>query len=307
MMSEAIVTDSIASAAPVNEGPLDLSSLLGGSRLFVLGGTGFLGKVFWTMLVDRYPEIGKVYLLVRSGKGLSSEERFWKDVATSDCLEPLRTRYPGAAYEAFLREKIVPVDGDVGRALCGVDDALIAELRGTIDAVVNVAGMVDFNPPLDDALHANAFGAQNLVALCRALGQSEIDGVPLLHTSTCYTAGRRKGPILETDPRENPFPRAGELSRDVWDADREVAECLDLIAQAKHRADDAFRQSEFEETAKKHLRARGEPTEGAALKAEFGKVRRKYISDQLIEVVSAGRGLGLVFRGRGHVRTRTRH
>ena len=207
MMSDAIET-------------LDLSALLGGSRLFVLGGTGFLGKVFWTMLVDRYPEIGKVYLLVRSGKGLSSEERFWKEVATSDCLEPLRTRYPGPAYEAFLRDKIVPVDGDVGRALCGIDDDLLAELRGTIDAVVNVAGMVDFNPPLDEALDANAFGSQNLVSLGRALGD-----VPLMHTSTCYVCGDREGAIAESAPMDFPFPRCEELGKDLWEPDREIREC----------------------------------------------------------------------------------
>src|SRR5205807_1011743 len=109
---------------------------------------------------------------------------------------------------------------------------LLGQLRGTIDAVVNVAGMVDFNPPLDEALAANAFGAQNLVALARALGD-----VPLMHTSTCYVAGRRKGPIFERDPREHPFPRAGEIPRDLWNPDREIAECLDLIAQARHRCD----------------------------------------------------------------------
>ena len=65
--------------------------------------------------------------------------------------------------------------------------ALFADL-GRIDAVVNVAGVVDFNPPLDEALDANAFGPTNLVNLARALGDA-----PLYHTSTCYTAGRRPG------------------------------------------------------------------------------------------------------------------
>ena len=51
----------------------------------------------------------------------------------------------------------------------------------------------------------------------------------------------------------------------------------------QRRADDAFRQSEFEEEAKKHLRARGEPTQGDALDRERTKVRRKFVSEALVD------------------------
>ncbi len=258
-------------------GPLDVSKMLDGARLLVLGGTGFVGKVFWVMLLARYPEVGKIHLLVRSGKGRTSEERFFREVATNECLAPLREQH-GEGFEAFLREKIVPIDGDVGKERCGVDPKLVEQLRGTVDAVVNVAGIVDFSPPLDEALHANAFGAQNLVALARALGD-----VPLMHTSTCYVAGRRAGPIHEVDPLAVPFPRFAELGADLWDPDREITDCLDLIAQAEHRCDDAFRQSEFAEQAKKNLLARGEPTSGLAFDAELAKVRRRFVSDRLVE------------------------
>jgi long-chain acyl-CoA synthetase len=260
---------------------LDVSSLLGGSRLLVLGGTGFLGKVLWSMMLDRYPEIGRLYLLVRSNESHTSEARFWSKIATSEALAPLRTRY-GDGFEAFLREKIVVLDGDVGEALCGIAPEIVSELRGTIDAIVNVAGVVDFNPPLDEALDANARGTRHVVELARALGAGDAP-VPLLHTSTCYTAGRRPGPIVERDPCDVPFPRSGELPRDSWDAEREIAECTEIVEQARKRADDAFRQSEFEEAAAHALRARGEPTTGRALDAERSKVRRKFVSEALVE------------------------
>ena len=272
---------------------LDVAHVFRGAHLVILGGTGFLGKVFWGMLLDRYPEVERVYLVVRSKAGATPAARFWNDIATSEALGPLR-RTHGERYKEFLREKIVPIDGDMGRPLCGLDDALVRELAGTIDAVINVAGVVDFNPPLDAAIGANAFGAQNLVALARALGTADTRDstgsagakarrAAIFHTSTCYVAGRRDGPIYEEDPREHPFPRSDELGADAWEPEREIAECLDLVEQAKHRADDAFRQSEFAEAARKSLASRGEPVEGPAYDDEFGRVKRRFVAERIIE------------------------
>jgi long-chain acyl-CoA synthetase len=264
-------TNGAGASAPIPT--LDVRAELDGARLVILGGTGFLGKIFWIMLLARYPNVGKIFLLVRKSAKQTSEDRFWRDVVTSEALEPLRKKY-GDGLAAFLREKIVPIDGDVGLPLCGID---IAPL-GKIDAILNVAGVVDFNPPLDEALDTNAFGAQNLVALARALGN-----VPLMHTSTCYTVGNRKGLILEEMPGEqHPFPRADELGRELWDPEREIADCLDLIAQAKSRCEDAFRQSEFLERATNNLRRRGEPTVGPPLDEELKAVKRKFVSERLV-------------------------
>jgi len=258
---------------------LDVGKLMTGVRLVVIGGTGFVGKVFWLMLLDRYPQVGKIYLLVRSTKELTSEERFWNVIVKNEAFKPLRDTY-GDGLEAFLRDRVIPIDGDVGQPLCGVSESVLKSIEGTIDVVVNVAGIVDFNPPLDEALDANAFGSQNLIALTRRIkGDRDIK---LMHTSTCYVAGRRKGPIDEVDPRTFPFPRASELGPELWDPNREIDECLDIIREAKHRADDAFRQSEFAEKARANLTKRGEPTYGDALESEVSRVKRKYLDTRLI-------------------------
>jgi long-chain acyl-CoA synthetase len=255
--------------------PLDITAQLEGARLLILGGTGFLGKIFWVLLLDRYPQIGKIFMLVRKSAKQSSVERFWSETATSEALDPLR-KVHGEGLRAFLESKIVPIDGDVGLPNCGID---VTNLKGTIDAVINVAGVVDFNPPLDEALDTNAFGAQNLVALAKALGNA-----PLMHTSTCYVVGNREGLILEETPGgRHAFPRADELGRELWDPEREIADCLDLVAQAKSRCEDGFRQSDFLERATKNLVRRGEPTTGAPLADELKSVKRRYVSDRLVE------------------------
>ena len=162
--------------------PLRPTELLRGAHLVVIGGTGFLGKVWVAMLLHDFPEVAHIHLVVRPKKGQTAEERFWSQIATSPTFDPLRERYAGAAFEAFLREKITPVAGDVVHRNLGLTDDVVASLRGRCAAVVNVAGVVDFSPPIDEALEVNAFGVQNLVGLARELG------APVLHTSTCFVA-----------------------------------------------------------------------------------------------------------------------
>ncbi len=265
-------------AAEGRPAPLDLAELLRGRKLVVIGGTGFLGKVWWAHLLSRYPQVGRLFLVVRPRAGQDPESRFWKKIATSDVLRPLRDQY-GPACDDFLREKVVPLAGDVVEPYCGVLPEVRDELRGEVHAVVNAAGVVDFDPPLDEALTVNAFGVQNLVNLARDLGE-----VPLMHTSTCFVAGCRTGNIEERDPREHPFPRAGELERAHWDPDREIAECLDVIQQARQRANDAFRQSFLLDQAKKNLKRRHEPTRGGVLETEFTRVKRSFVEARLAEM-----------------------
>jgi long-chain acyl-CoA synthetase len=288
--------------------PLLPSRVMEGRRFVVVGGTGFLGKVWVSMLLHRFPQIAHVYLLVRPKEDQTAEERFWSQIATTPVFDPLREKYPGPAYEAFLREKITPVAGDVVMPHLGLDAGLIEELKGKVDAVVNVAGVVDFNPPLDEALEVNAFGVNNLVSLAKTIGAS------VMHTSTCYVAGYRAGLIEEVDPRDVPFPRAqGEtwfgaacpkrtLDRSHWDPQREIDECLDLVKMARHRCEDAFRQSAFLDQAKHNLTERGEPTRGKALEDELAKVKRKFIESTLIE---AGRERAL-FWGWSNIYTYTK-
>src|SRR5690606_27272801 len=68
-----------------------------------------------------------------------------------------------------------------------------------------------------------------------------------------------------------------------WDPQREIDECLDLVRQARQRADDAFRQSALLDDAKANLERRGEPCRGTALEDEVKRVRRKFMEAQLIE------------------------
>lgn len=257
---------------------IDVAATLAGKDLIVIGATGFLGKVWLAMLLHRYPDVGRLYTVVRSRKGVSSEERWWSEIAPSPVFDPLREQHPNL--EALFKQKVIPIDGDVTRPLIGIDQQLISKLAAdkSITAIVNVSGVVDFNPPLDEALTVNAYGSRHLIDLSRALGE-----VPVLHTSTCYVVGCRDGVTEERNTLEFPFPRADELDVSHWSAEREIQECADLVESTRRRAEDAPRQSHLLDEAKRNLRERQEPLRGQALRDELDRVKRRFVRDRLIE------------------------
>src|SRR4051812_9379246 len=83
---------------PSQRPPLYPSRILAGKRLVVVGGTGFLGKVWVSMLLHRFPDLAHMYLLVRPKDDQSPEERFWAQIASSPVFDPLREKYPGPLF-----------------------------------------------------------------------------------------------------------------------------------------------------------------------------------------------------------------
>ncbi|HZY05895.1 MAG TPA: SDR family oxidoreductase, partial [Anaeromyxobacteraceae bacterium] len=155
-------------AVPPPRPPLEVGAALAGRRLLITGATGFVGKVSLSLLLHRYPQVGKVFVLLRAGTGGSAESRFWDKVAGARPFDPLREQH-GPRFEAFLRDKCTPVAGDVSAPLLGLSERDLAALAG-LDLLVNCAGLVDFNPSLELAIQVNTRGAGNAVALCRRLG-----------------------------------------------------------------------------------------------------------------------------------------
>src|SRR5581483_3817418 len=206
---------------------IDLESAFRGREILVTGVTGFLGKVTLTLLLDRYPGIGKVYVLVRPRAGATADDRFFGKVASSPPFRPLRDRH-GERFDAFLREKCVALAGDVTDPLLGLSDAQVRELTGKLSCVVNCAGLVTFNPSLELAVNVNAQGARNAAALCRTTGAT------LIHISTCFVAGTRRGPVFEDEPLTGSYPKAHDLderTRVPFAVDAEVKDVAALVAR----------------------------------------------------------------------------
>jgi long-chain acyl-CoA synthetase len=266
--------------------PLDVTRLLAGKRVLVTGATGFVGKVALSMLLDRYPDVGQVVVLVRPGTGGTPDARFFGKVAPSRPFDPLRAKH-GDRFDAFLREKCLPVAGDVSDPLLGVSEADLARI-GTLDLVINSAGLVDFDPSLELALGVNLHGARNAVELCRRTGAG------LVHVSTCFVAGDRDGVVFEDEELRGYFPRREgvvgrpkrpALGAGAFDVEAELADAERRIAEVRARAEDGVQQSVFRERAVERLRAEGRsPSDEKALRMAVGREKRLWTSQQLVAV-----------------------
>ena len=85
--------------------PLSVRKSLSGKKILLIGCTGFIGKVWLTMLLDDLPEIGRVFLLIRRHGTRSALQRFEKIVAESPTFKPFHEKY-GDRLGEFLAERI---------------------------------------------------------------------------------------------------------------------------------------------------------------------------------------------------------
>lgn len=220
-------------------------------NIFLIGSTGFLGKVTLSMLLHRFPNIRKIYITVRARSQEESEARFWNNIITAPPFDPLRERY-GSALEGFIRDKVVVRGGDIAETNFGYSEEEAQSIADDIDVILNSAGNVTFNPTLESALRTNVVGTQNVIAFARRMKRPA-----LVHVSTCFVAGNRSGAVWESDPVLGYFPRKNELPGVQFSVDQEIADCAKLAERVREEARDSMMTAQFRDLARKRLGEEG--------------------------------------------------
>ncbi|MGQ0542305.1 MAG: AMP-binding protein [Blastocatellia bacterium] len=258
---------------------LSPTEIFKGKKIFFIGGTGFVGKVTLSMLLHNFPDIGKVYATVRARDENESRVRFWTSIVTSPTFDPLREKY-GDGFEDFIKSKVVPVNGDVGNEFLGLDEKQAKKIMRDTDVIINGAGNVTFNPPLESALRTNVVGSNNIIKMARMMKKPR-----LVHVSTCFVAGKRSGAIWENEPVVGYFPRKNELVGTTFDVNREVEDCARLSEQARQEADDAVQAAKFREQARKRFIEEGrDPDDESELKSAIFRERKMWIRERTTEL-----------------------
>jgi long-chain acyl-CoA synthetase len=257
---------------------LDPRKCFEGRSIFLLGGTGFLGKVCLSMLLDRFPGIGRVYLMVRASTEAESESRFWESIVPSPALDPLRHRY-GKGFEKLLREKVLVVGGDITYENLGLSEATAKKIASEIDVLLNSSGRVTFNPPLEAALKTNVTGTLNTLAFAKRMRRPA-----LVHVSTCFVAGNRSGEIWENEPLIGYYPRKGEEFSE-FSVEKEIGDCERLAARVRDESQDKSLADRFRELARRRFLEEGrDPDDAKALSLAIGRERKNWIRSRLTDL-----------------------
>ena len=258
---------------------LSPTEIFNNKNIFFIGGTGFVGKVTLSMLLNNFPNVGKVYATVRARNLEESNNRFWASIVTSPTFDPLREKY-GDGFEDFIRAKVVPVNGDVGNEFLGMSEAEARTIMQDTDVIINGAGNVTFNPPLESALRTNVVGSNNILKLARMMNRPT-----LVHVSTCFVAGKRSGTIWENESVVGYFPRKNELVGTNFDVDKEIEDCARLSEQARQEADDAVQIAKFREQARNRFEEEGrDPDDESELKSAMFRERKMWIRERTTEL-----------------------
>ncbi|XP_034946133.1 putative fatty acyl-CoA reductase CG5065 [Chelonus insularis] len=152
-----------------------------GKSIFITGGTGFMGKVLVEKLLRSCPGIKNIYLLIRSKKGQSVDERL-SELLNAPLFDKLRRNSP---HELM---KIIPIAGDVTEPELGISEADQEILTRQVSIVFHSAATVKFDEALKLSVMINMLGSGRIVHLCHRMINLEA----LIHVSTAYCNCDRK-------------------------------------------------------------------------------------------------------------------
>ncbi len=142
----------------------DSCSVNNSNAIFLTGGTGLVGGLLLRRLAEQNPN-RVIFALVRRPLGFPP--------LPNTCL----------------------ITGDISQLRFGLAKDLYAQLCASVGTIVHCAASTKFTLPLEESRKANVQGTENVLELAhRSKGLER-----LLHISTVYIAGRKSGPLAETE------------------------------------------------------------------------------------------------------------
>lgn len=146
-----------------------------GREIFITGGSGFMGKVLIEKLLRSCPDIARIFVLIRSRKGKSPDERL-KVITDLPLFGPIRQVMPSVL------NKLTAIDGDITELELGLSNEDVERMKN-VSIVFHSAASVRFDDPLKYAVFMNTRGTHELFKFVEKLENV----AAVLHVSTTYS------------------------------------------------------------------------------------------------------------------------
>jgi alcohol-forming fatty acyl-CoA reductase len=225
---------------------------LDGGHVLLTGATGFVGQAVLERLLSQHPGTA-VSLLVRRRGNTPGADRV-RNLLRKPVFGPWRKEVGDEGVDAAVK-RIGVVEGDLGD---GVPD-----LPAGLTCVIHCASTVSFDPPIDEAFTINLAGVINLYDAIHRAGNNP----HVVHVSTAYVAGARKGVVPETS-----------LDHDAdWRVELEYALASRAEVERASRRPEALRKALA--TAKAEHGKSGPQTVAKAAE----EARRDWVTKRLVE------------------------
>ncbi|KAG0358832.1 male sterility protein-domain-containing protein [Gamsiella multidivaricata] len=170
--------------------------------IFLTGATGFVGKTILEKLLRSFPQITKVYLLVRISGTKTLQDRVETDIFGSHIFDTLKAQFssPREFHDRIVK-KIVPVKGDITINMLGLSGEDLAMIREDVAVVINSAASVSFDDPLNNALEMNTKGPFRTFDVAKDAKRL----AAFVHISTCYVNAPMIGAHIDETIYPHPF------------------------------------------------------------------------------------------------------
>ncbi|CAG9770338.1 unnamed protein product [Ceutorhynchus assimilis] len=165
----------------VQEDGSDIIEFLKGKNVLITGATGFLGKLLLEKLLRCCKDIGTIYVVIRTKKGIDPQSRL-DDFLNNWVFYKLSQIHPN------YKDKVVGISGDFDLDGLGLSDESRDILTGNVNIIYHVAATVRFDEPLKRAVKINIEGSQHMIQLAKECKKLDV----FVHVSTAYSNCQEK-------------------------------------------------------------------------------------------------------------------
>ena len=134
--------------------------------------------------IRSFPEVAKLFILVRGKKDMTLMDRVKEDIFGSFCFDKAKREFQarGQDFDAYVDQLVHPVEGDLIKPGLAMSRENRQMLTQECDVIINCAASTDFNLQLDLAIEINIDGALRMQELAHECKHLEV----FCHVSTAY-------------------------------------------------------------------------------------------------------------------------